>query len=109
MPAIQFDRDSMAQWYAGEHLKTDPGLVSIYYLPTDAGDREIRFVEINNLMGTRTDEALEPIDFGVDTGTESAHKLVVLDVTPEQWGRIRAKKLRLPSNWSLDGMVHYGK
>ena len=25
MPATVFDRDAMARWYAGEHLKTDPG------------------------------------------------------------------------------------
>ena len=48
MAAIQFDRDIMARWYATEHLKTDPGIVSVYYLPTNAGEREIRFVEVNN-------------------------------------------------------------
>ena len=28
MPATQFDRDSLAVWYAREHLRTDPGIVS---------------------------------------------------------------------------------
>ena len=107
MPAIQFDRDSMARWYAQEHLKTDPGIVAVYYLPADAGEREIRFVEINRLIGDRTDEALEPIDFGVDAGTENAHRLFVLDVTPEQWDRIRSKEIGLPANWSLGGAIHY--
>ena len=108
MPATQFDRDSMARWYAKEHLKTDPGIVAVYYLPTNASDREIRFVEVNNLIGDRNDEGLEPIDFGVDTGMESAHKLFVLDVTPEQWDRIRTKELSLPGNWSLEDAVHHG-
>jgi len=107
MPATQFDRNSMACWYAKEHLKTDPGIVSVHYLPTNAGEREIRFVEINRLIGDRNDDALEPIDFGVDTGMDTAHKLFVLDVTPDQWDRIRSQELRLPSNRSLDGAVHY--
>ena len=108
MPATQFDRDSMARWYAREHLKTDPGIVAVYYLRTNAGDREIRFVEINNLIGDRNDEVLEPIDFGVDTGMDTAHKLFVLDVTPEQWERIRTHELSLPGNWSLRDAIHYG-
>ena len=107
MPATQFDRDSMAGWYAKEHLKTDPGIVAVYYLPTNAGEREIRLIEVNNLIGDRNDVALEPINFGVDAGMESAHKLFVLDVTPEQWERIRTQELQLPGNWSLDSASHY--
>ena len=107
MPATQFNRDSMARWYAEEHLKTDPGIVSVYYLPTSAGEREIRFVEINHLIGDRNDDALEPIDFGVDSGMDTAHKLFVLDVTPDQWKRIKLQELSLPSNWSLEGAIHY--
>jgi hypothetical protein len=109
MPATQFDRDSMAIWYAREHLKTDPGIVSVHYLPKNAGEREIRFVEVNRLIGDRNDDVLQPIDFGVDTGTENAHKLFVLDVTPEQWERVRAHKLSLPGNWSLDGAIPYSQ
>ncbi len=108
MPATKFHRDSMAVWYAEEHLKTDPGIVCVYYLPQDAGEREIRFVEVNRLMGDRNDDVLEPIDFGIDTGTDNAHKLFVLDVTPEQWQRIKAHALSLPGNWSLDGAIRYG-
>ena len=108
MPATQFDRQSMAQWYATEHLRTNPGIVAVYYLPTSSGDREIRFVEINNLIGDRNDDALEPIDFGVDAGMDTAHRLLVLDVTPEQWERIRAHQLSLPRNWSLEGAMRFG-
>ena len=107
MPATQFDRDSMARWYAKEHLKTDPGIVAVYYLPTNAGDRDIRFVEINNLIADRNDAVLEPIDFGVDMGMDTAHKLFVLDVTPEQWERIQRHELSLPDTWSLKDAVHY--
>jgi hypothetical protein len=109
MPAIQFNRDSMAKWYARQHRKTDPGIISVYYLPKNAGDREIRLIEVNKLIGNRNDDALIPIDFGIDMGMDSEHKLFVLDVTPEQWKRMKAHKLSLPSSWSLDGAIHYSK
>jgi len=101
MPVTQFDRDSMARWYAKEHLKTDPGIVAVYYLPTNSADREIRFVEINNLIGDRNDDILEPIDFGIDTGMETEHKLYVLDLIPEQWGRIQTQNSAYPATGPL--------
>lgn len=109
MATTQFDRDSMAKWYAREHRDVDPGIVSIFYLPTNADDREIRLVEVNNLIGDRTDEILEPIDFGLDRATDNQHRLSILDVTPEQWEKVTAHKLSLPSNWSLDGAIDLSK
>ena len=95
----------MAKWYAKQHLKTDPGIRSVYYLPSNAPEREIRLIEINELLGDRSDDTLEPIDFGVDTGTGTEHRLFVLDVTPSQWDRIKQSSVALPRGWSLDGAV----
>lgn len=95
----------MARWYAKQHLKTDPGIRSVYYLPTNAPVREIRFLEVNELIASRNDDSLEPLDFGVDTGMESEHKLFVLDVTPSQWDLITQSSLALPPGWSLDDAV----
>lgn len=110
MPALQpttFDRDSWARWYAKSHLKTDPGIVAVNYLPTGSGDREIRFIEVNELIGERRDDALEVIDYGVDSGTETEHRLFILDVTPAQWSRMCQKSLAIPERWSLDNAEHY--
>lgn len=109
MPTTQIDRESLARWYATEHLKTDPGVQSVYYLPSGAGEREIRFIEVNTLIAEQTDDALEPIDFGIDIGTENAHKLYVLDVTESQWSRMRSGNLALPPGWSLAGGIPYAR
>ena len=103
MQATQFDRDAMAGWYAQEHLKVDPGVQAVYYLIADAPEREIRFLEINTMMAERDDEILEPLDFGVDVGSEVEHKLFVLDITPSQWELIQRSALHLPRGWSLAG------
>ena len=104
-----FDRDQMAQLYANEHLKTDPGIAAVHYLPTAADNREIRFVEINTFIAERTLDSLEPIDFGVDMGTDNAHKLFVLDVTPDQWKRLQTGDLKLPEGWTLKDSVEFQK
>jgi hypothetical protein len=105
MLATLFDRDAMARWYASEHISIDPGICSIYYLPTNAPEREIRLVEVNDMIAVRNDDTLEPVDFGVDTDMESQHKLFILDVTPDQWDRINESSLSLPQGWSLKDMI----
>ena len=109
MSTTYFDRGATAHWHAEQHLKTDPGIRSIYYLPTGAPEREIRLIEVNELIAARNDDALEPIDFGVEFGSETEHQLLVLDVTPSQWDRISESALPLPPGWSLDGAVLYGR
>lgn len=97
----------MARVYMRGQFQADPGLVEVCYLPTNAGPREIRFVEVNELLGDRTDEWIEPIVFRVDAGTENEHEIIFLDVTPNQWGRIQARKLPLPAGWSLEDAVRH--
>ena len=99
----------MARWYATRHLKTDPGIKNIYYLRSNAPEREIRFLEINELMADRDADPIEPIDFGVDTGSDTAHTLMVVDVTPAQWEKIQKNELELPKDWTLDAAIDFAR
>jgi hypothetical protein len=99
----KFDRDAKAKFYAIRHKEIDPGILKIFYLPTGAPPNEIRLVEVtNSIMGTGSPE---PIDFGVDSGSPSEHKLIVLDVPPEYWESIQEGKTILPGGWSFEGAV----
>lgn len=109
MPAQLVNRDERAQWYASQHLKADPGIVAVHYLPKGASEREIRLAEVNEQIVERDRDSAEPIDFGVDIGGETPHTLVVLDVTPSQWGRILRGELELPPGWSLEDAVTYSR
>ena len=102
-PPTGLDRDELAAWYAAQHLKVDPGLEAVVYLPAGAGDREIRFLEISDLLAGRPGGPAEPIDFGIELGEETEHRLMLLDATPEHWDRFRLGTLPLPAGWSLDG------
>jgi hypothetical protein len=91
----------MAEFYAKRHKATDPAITEIHYLPGGAPANEIRLVEVNRAIAGTADP--EPIDFGVDAGTENEHRLIVLDVTPRQWQEIREGVLPLPPGWTLEG------
>jgi hypothetical protein len=101
MATVAFDRDGMAEWYATQHLKVDDGIAEVIYLPTNADNREIRFLEINKDM-LDADDTLEPINFGVDMGDGNEHVLWVIDVSADQYDRIRNGSLPLPAGWSLE-------
>ncbi len=101
-----FDRDSLARWYARRHMDIDDAVIEIHYLPTDAPTREIRFLEVNGMISETTPE---PIDFGVDVGSDNAHSLYVLDVTPSQWKAIRSEEMPLPPGWTLEGSQELGR
>jgi hypothetical protein len=101
-----FDRNTYAERYAKRHLKTDPGIRKIYYLPEGAPEREIRLLEVNELMSSNAED-LEPLDFGVDVGNPNGHTLLVLDVTPSEWDSIGENPSRLPPGWMLDNAVTF--
>jgi hypothetical protein len=111
MATIVFDREALAKWYAREHLKSDPGLKAVYDLSEGGPDREIRLIEVNDMIVERDEAALEPIEFGVDRGLETEHSLHVLDITPAQWDLLRrgGSELRLPRGWSLDHCREIGR
>jgi len=80
MTETEFDRDRVARWYAKRHLETDAGVTQILHLPEGAPPREIRFLEVNELISEMSPP--EPIDFGVDIDGADGHTLYMLDVTP---------------------------
>ncbi len=84
LQATRFDRDELANWYAVELLKADPGVRAISSLWDHAPDREICFLEVSDLMVDRNDDVLKPLDFGVNVGSAVEHKIFVLDITPSE-------------------------
>ena len=88
----QLDLDSLARTYALRHFNIDDGVERIYHLPARPDTREIRFVEVNNLI---PETPPEPLDYGVDIHSPNAHTLYVLDITPKQWKAIQEGEVNL--------------
>jgi hypothetical protein len=101
------NRDQVAAWLAKKHLAVDPGITDVLYLPKDAPEYEIRLVEANTLLTALPDEEVTPVDFGLNVeGLD--FKLLVLDVTPDQWKEIVENRSQLPPGWILDGSQRFG-
>lgn len=109
MPSQTFDLVSQATWHGQTLYRTDPGVREVYYFRGNAPPREIRLLVVNEAMPEMRDDCIEPIDFGVDRDSETNHKLVVVDVTPSQWEKIRGHQIKLPQGWSLDDSAIIGR
>ena len=64
-------------------------------------------MKINELLADRRDDRSEPIDFGVDAGMETEHRLFALDLTPNRWERLDQSLLALPQGWCLENVLSY--
>ena len=109
MVATQFNPSAWASSYARRHLQTDPGIREVFYLPGGAPEREIRLVEVNELAAVTELDSFDPIEFGVDRGSENEHLVQILDVSPDQWDKIKQNEARLPSGWSLNEMQPFSR
>ena len=95
----------MARWYAERAYQNRPwGSFGVLFAD-DAPEREIRFVEVNELIGDRERQRPEPIDFGVDLGMETEHTLLVLDVTPVNGIGSTNRCCDYREGWSLENAI----
>ena len=78
MSIAVFNRDSVALFYAKQHLKTDAAVKKVVYLPKNSPEREMRFIEVNDLISERGLRQLVPIDFGIDRGLSTFHSLLLV-------------------------------
>jgi hypothetical protein len=94
------ERAAFAQWLGGQHLDFDKRLSMVIYLPADAPEDQVRLLEVNTGLYPDPGTPLEPIE-STPAVTDLPFRVLVLDVTPEEWAEIQAKPQMLPDRWSL--------
>jgi hypothetical protein len=99
-------RDQFACWIARRHFATDPGIREVYYLPHASPPNEVRLLEINTLLDLPNPQGpLEPVDFTPET-SGIPYRVLVADVTPDQWQAIQSHQFAIPTGWALNNAHH---
>lgn len=102
VPQCGMSQVDFAHWIAHQHYAIDQRISRIFYLPTDAPEKEIRLLEVNTLVRLAENETAGTIDFMPDIkGLD--YTLLVADATPSQYDAIIRGELALPSGWCLQG------
>lgn len=96
-------KEQTAAELARAHFSVEPGILAIYRVVAGSRERDedepIKLLEVNE----RTPPAgILPVHFGPDPQAGIHHAAVVIEVTPEEYDRLRKGELCLPNDWSLD-------
>jgi hypothetical protein len=95
------DKDEVARILAQKHREIETGITQILRFQ-DRVEVEVLPAEPIKLLEVNTDtvpSGVMPIQFGAAPGFGIPYSTVILEVTPDEFEKIRAKELKLPSGW----------
>ncbi len=100
--SIQEIKD-IVQRMVREHFETEDSIDRVIWFKNHNDTGEIRLLEVNR-------EAIPSgavMTFYVGKSKKFPLPALLADVTPEEWKKIRAGKISLPSGWSLKNAVEF--
>ena len=100
-------KDEEARYLAGRHYEIEMGLSEVFRVigPGDAelqASEPIKLLEVNE--GTISTGIL-PIGFGPSPASGLHHSTIIVEVTPEEYQRIRSNELPLPHGWTIGDLI----
>ena len=98
------NKDEFAQALADIHYAVEDGMTHIYRLMADE-ENERKPQEPVKLLEVNTDTiatGIMPLFFGRYPDRGIDFPSVVIEVTPEEFERIKSQELKLPNGWAID-------
>lgn len=100
------DKDETARILAESHYRTDTTIVNIVRLTAaDEAERRpeepVKLLEVNEA----TVEGLFPLGFDADPEHDINHASVIVEVTPNDFEKIRQGEIELPNGWQLGDAI----
>jgi hypothetical protein len=104
---IMRTKDDEARDLAQKHYEIEPGLMDVFRI-TGAPDVEarpgepIKLLEVNE---TTVPSGIMPIQFGPSPASGLHYSSVIVEVTPEEYTKIRSAELALPDGWKVGDRI----
>jgi hypothetical protein len=98
------DKDEVTRRLAHKHYDIEPGITRIFKL-RDKPELEslssapIKLLEINS---DTSPSGIMPLHFSPMPGSGIPYPSVIVEVTPNEFDRIRLQELKLPDGWTID-------
>lgn len=96
------EKAAFAEWLARQPLRFDARLTEAVYLPAGSAVDEVRLLEVNAGLYPEPGNSITPVET-TPALTDLPFRVLVADVTPEEWRQIQANPALLPAGWSLEG------
>jgi hypothetical protein len=101
MPLVIQERAAFVEWLARQHLRFDSRLTQVVFLPSGSPEVEVRLLEVNTGLYPDPGTPIVPIET-TPAITDLPYRVLVADVTPEEWSQIQADPGLLPAGWKLE-------
>lgn len=99
------DRNKVAKVLAEAHRKFDPDITRVVRIVADSetqSDEPVKLLEVNPKTPS---SGIVPVGFGADP-PEIPYPSVIVEVTEDEFRKIRSGRLRLPSGWRLGDTLY---
>jgi hypothetical protein len=96
-------KDEEARKLAEVHYEVEPGMIRIFRLIGDVdaearAEEPIKLLEVNE---NTVPVGIMPLGFGPSPSHGIHHLSVIVEVTPDEYDKIRANELTLPDGWKV--------
>jgi hypothetical protein len=96
-------KDEEARELAEKHYQVEAGLTRVIRISRSASveicpDEPIKLLEVNE---NTVPSGIMPIQFGPSPASGLDYPTVIVEVTPDEYEKIRTGELRLPDGWTL--------
>jgi hypothetical protein len=99
------NKDAVAKELADAHRAVEPTISLIVRLVTDDEDRDSEPVKLLEVNPATSPSGIYPIAFSADPPA-IPYPSVVVEVTEDEYERIRRDELRLPRGWRLGNTIY---
>jgi len=101
------ERIKAARSLASKHYRLEPAITQIHTLTSGSKQESspaepIKLLEVNK---NTVASGIMPLWFEAAPARGIPFATVIIEVTPEEYGRIRRKELRLPDGWTLGSVI----
>src|SRR6185437_13774149 len=101
------NKNEEARRLAEAHYGVEAGITQIYRITANAGaevrpDEPIKLLEVNE---NTIPVGIMPLGFGPVPRHGIHHPSVIVEVTPEEFEKIRSRELELPGGWTVSDLV----
>ncbi len=101
------DKDAVAATLARRHYQVEAGVTHIFRVTGKANAEErpgepIKLLEVNE---NTVPAGILPLGFDPVPAQGILYPAVIIEVTPDEYEKIKARKLKLPNGWKVRGLI----
>jgi hypothetical protein len=94
-------KDQTAQLLADAHYRLDQGITHIFRIVEPDESNNAKPLKLLEVTPMTAEVGISPVGLGADPARGMFHASVVVEITPDEFERLRRGDLKLPHDWKL--------